>query len=248
MPAKQALLLPLMILVAPLAQAEDARIVPADPVQFERVSLRQTVDDCAFDPSTVRVSMEANLIYVEHTPRACFAPGEPAVVDIQLGAFPIGDYRVEVHPGAGQPAEARAEFSVSGLVQPAVFPPPAFPLDHYGGVWWKSSESGWGLSLHQGRLNTLVGSVYVYDEGQQPEWYTLGAGEWLSSTRWSGELIRSSGPSWLASSYDRALVKHETVGSATLDFGMVPGTEDTAQFTYTVGNTTISKTITRIRF
>ena len=217
--------------------------MPADPVQFERVSLRQTVDDCAFDPSRVSVRMDANVIHVEQVPRQCFAPGQPAVVDVQLGAFPPGDYRVEI-----EPAGTRVAFSVSGLVQVAVFPAPPFPLDNYAGIWWKSSESGWGLSLHQGRLNTLVGSVYVFDDAHQPDWYSLGSGQWVSSTRWQGDLIRSNGPAWSASSYDRGLVKHEPVGTATLDFGMVPGTEDTAQFTYTLGTTTVSKTISRIRF
>jgi hypothetical protein len=237
----------LLLLASPLAWAQ-ASIVPAQPVQFERVSLRQTVDDCAFDPERVRVSMEGNVVRVLEPPRQCFAPGHPAVVDIQLGAFPVGDYRVEVRHADNQPALARVDFTVSGLIQIAVVPAPPLPLDNYTGIWWKSSESGWGLSLHQGRLNTLVGAVYVFDQGQEPEWFTLGAGQWVSSTRWTGELIRSNGPSWSAPSYDGGLVKHTPVGTATLDFGMVPGTEDTAVFTYTVGNATVSKTISRIRF
>jgi hypothetical protein len=247
MPAKQALLLPLLIAAAPLAQAEEARIVPADPMQFEHVSLRLTEDDCAFDPASVRVGMQGNVIHVDHTPRQCFAPGQPMVVDIQLGAFPVGDYRVEMAV-AGQPAEARASFTVGGLVQPAVFPPPPVPLDNYTGIWWTAAESGWGLSLHQGRVNTLVGSVYVFDQALQPEWYTLGNGQWETSTRWTGEVFRSSGPAWSSASYNATLVKHEAVGTATLDFGMVPGAEDRAQFSYTVGGTTVSKTITRVRF
>lgn len=248
MPVKTPLWPTLLLAAAPLAQAQDARIVPADPVQFERVSLRQTVDDCAFDPERVRVTMQGSTIHVEQPPRQCFAPGRPAVVDIQLGAFPVGEYTVEIHPGGGAPADARLRFDVGGLVQPAVFPPPPVPLENYSGIWWKASESGWGLSLHQGRLNTLVGSVYVFDEGEDPVWYTLGSGSWVSSTRWTGQLFHSEGPAWSAPSFDRALVKHEAVGSVTLDFGMVPGTTDSAQLTYTLGGATVSKTITRLRF
>lgn len=247
MPLSRHIVLPLLLLASPLAWAQ-ARVVPADPVQFERVALRQTVDDCAFDPERVRVTMQGNVIHVVQPPRQCFAPGNPAVVDIQLGAFPVGDYRVEIHHADDQPADARVEFSVSGLVQIAVVPAPPVPLDNYTGIWWKSSESGWGLSLHQGRLNTLVGAVYVFDQGQEPEWFTLGAGQWETSTRWRGELIRSNGPSWSAPAYDGSLVKHTPVGTATLDFGMLPGTEDTATFTYTIGGTTVTKTISRIRF
>ena len=238
----------LLLLASPLAWAAGPAVVPAEPVQFERVSLRQTVDDCAFDPERVRVTMQGNTLHVVQPPRQCFAPGNPAVVDIQLGAFPVGDYRVEIRHAEEQPPTARVDFTVSGLVQIAVVPAPPMPLDNYTGIWWKSSESGWGLSLHQGRTNTLVGAVYVFDQGQEPEWFTLGAGQWETSTRWTGELIRSNGPTWSSSSYDRALVKHTPVGTATLDFGMLPGTEDTAVFTYTVGNTTVSKTVSRIRF
>ena len=246
MPTKQALLLPLVIAAAPMAQAAD--IVPADPVQFEHVSVRQVVDDCAFDPERVRVAMQGNLIRVDQPPRQCFAPGQPAVVDIQLGAFPVGEYRVEIFSAAEGPADARIDFTVTGLVQAAVVPAPPVPLENYSGIWWKAAESGWGLSLHQGRLNMLVGSVYVFDDAQQPEWYTLGAGQWVSSTRWVGQMIRSNGPAWSAPTYDRGLVKHDPVGTATLDFGMVPGTEDTAQFSYTLDGVTVSKTIARIRF
>ena len=239
------LLLPLL-LAAPAAFAQ--QIVPADPIQFERVSLRQTVDDCAFDPDAVRVSMQADLITVVQVPRQCFAPGNPAVVDIQLGAFPVGDYRVEIRTAEDQPAVARTEFTVSGLVQPAVFPPPPVPLDNYSGIWWKSSEGGWGLSLHQGRLNTLVGSVYVFDEGKAPVWFTLGSGTWETSTRWHGEVYHSEGPAWSAPSFDRAQVKHQSVGTVTLDFGMLPGTEDTATLTFSLSGVQVVKTISRLRF
>lgn len=235
-----------LLLAAPLAQAQ--QIVPADPVQFERVSLRQVVDDCMFDPDRVQVTMEGTTIHVRQGTRQCFAPGQPAVVDIQLGAFPPGDYTVAIHPEFDQPATQRVDFRVGGLVVPAVYPPFPVPLANYTGIWWKASESGWGLSLHQGRMNTLVGSIYVFDAAQQPEWFTLGGGQWTSATRWQGELYRSRGPSWGAAQFDPAQVTHQPVGTAVLDFGMVPGTEDSAQFSYTVGGTTVTKTISRVRF
>jgi hypothetical protein len=236
------------LLIASAAAWSQTRVVPADPVQFERVSLRQTVDDCTFDPDRVRVTLDAGVIHVEQPPRQCFAPGNPAVVDIQLGAFPAGDYRVEIHSSLDQPAEARVDFTVYGVGQAAVFPAPPMPLVNYTGIWWKSAESGWGLSLHQGVVNTLVGAVYIFGADQQPQWYTLGSGQWVSSTKWTGELIRSNGPSWSSAVYDRQIVKHTAVGTATLDFGMTPGNEDVAEFTYTIDGETVSKTISRIRF
>lgn len=247
MPAKQPLLLSLLF-IAPWAQAQDARIVPADPLQFEHVSLRQTVDDCAFDPERVRVTLQDSVIHVEQPPKQCFAPGNPAVVDIQLGAFPVGEYTVELHNGGDGAADKPLRFVVGGLVQPAVFPPPAVPLENYSGIWWNASESGWGLSLHQGRLDALVGSIYVFDEGRDPVWYTLGAGRWETSTRWTGEVFHSQGPSWSATSFDRTQVKHEGVGTVTIDFGMKPGTEDSAKLEFSLSGVQVHKTITRLRF
>jgi|CXWL01.1.fsa_nt_gi hypothetical protein len=223
-------------------------IVPSDPVQFERVSLRQTVDSCAFDPSVVSVSFESSSITVVEPPRLCLIPGPPAVVDIQLGAFPAGVYRVAIHHALTQPAIETLTFTVSGLVQGAVFPPPPGPLANYTDLWWTPAESGWGLSLNQGNTNILFGSLYIYGADQQPQWYTLGSGQWQSSTRWSGDVIKTRGPFWSDPVWNPAVVQNTVVGRATLDFSMTPGHVDRAAFTYSIDGTTVTKEIQRIRF
>jgi hypothetical protein len=245
--------LPLLLCASALAlpafaALAQSRIVPADPSQFERVSLRQTVDDCQFSPANVRVSYERATIVVEQNPRNCFAPGNPEVVDIQLGAFPPGEYDVEVYHWRDLPPVERLRFRVDGLVEPAVFPPFPRPLADYSGIWMKADESGWGLSLHQGRLHTLFGAIYVFGDDQEPEWYTLQSGQWLSSTKWQGEVGHASGTPWSAASFLAASVQHRVVGEATLDFGMRPGREDVATLTYTIDGTTVSKQIARVRF
>jgi len=221
--------------------------VPADPVEFEHVHLRQTVDSCMFEESRVRVALEGRTIIVVQPPNQCLLPGPPEVVDVQLGAFPAGEYRVEVRLGENQPPVERIDFTVSGIVTIAIFPPPPRPIANYTGLWWTASESGWGLSLHQGRLFDLFGSLYVYGSGGAPEWYTLQSGRWESSTRWAGEVLRSSGPPWVSSTFNASLVSHADVGNVVLDFTMVPGREDRATFSLTIGGTSITKTITRIR-
>jgi hypothetical protein len=228
-----------------LAQAS---IVPAEPVQFERISLRQTVDSCTFDPDTVEVSHAGGTIVVLQRPRQCLVPGPPAVVDIQLGAFPRGDYRVEIRFGQDQPAVERVDFTVQGLAQPAVFPPPPQPLADYTGIWWTPAESGWGLSLHQSRVHEMFGALYVFGPDRVPRWYTLGSGQWQSSTRWRGQMFASQGPFWAAAQWDAGVVQHAAVGTVEFDFGQAPGQVGVARMSYVIDGVTVTKLISRIRY
>ncbi|HET9482649.1 MAG TPA: hypothetical protein VFO79_01725 [Xanthomonadales bacterium] len=233
--------------ILPGVALAQSRIVPPDPVEFERVSLRQTVDSCAFDESRVRVSMEGNTIVVVQPQNQCLLPGPPEVVDVQLGAFPIGEYRVEVRLADDQPAIERVDLTVQGLVTIAVFPPPPHPIANYTGLWWTPNESGWGLSLHQGATHQLFGALFVFGASGTPEWYTLQSGQWETATRWVGTVLRSSGPPWVSGAFDESKVAHADVGDVVLDFKMLPGTEDRASFALTIDGTTITRSITRIR-
>jgi hypothetical protein len=224
-----------------------ARIVPAEPIQFERVHLRQTVDSCVFAEDNVVVSHEGDSIVVTQYPNACFAPGPPEVVDIQLGAFPPGDYRVEVRLGVGQAPIQRIAFTVHSIPRLAVVPPPPFPLADYSGIWWNPAESGWGLSLHQSPTETLTGALFLFDAEREPRWYTLQNGRWETSTRWTGQVFGSRGPAWFAS-WNPVIVSHDAVGTATLDFGMAPGQEDRAGFNVRIDGVRVIKTLSRLRF
>jgi hypothetical protein len=224
-----------------------ATIVPADPVEFERISLRQTVDSCTFDPDAVDVSQERGTIVVVQHLRNCLVPGPPAVVDLQLGAFPRGEYRVEIRLGHDQPAVERIDFGVQGLVRPAVFPPPPAPLANYTGIWWTPAESGWGLSLHHGRMHSVFGALYVFGPDGTPRWYTLGSGQWESSTLWRGRMFASQGSYWGAPVWNAASVAHTDVGSVSFDFSLRPGEPDTARMDYSIGGVAVTKTISRIR-
>lgn len=241
-------LIPLSLLsIAPGVALAQSRIEPPDPIEFERVSLRRTVDSCAFDETRVHVSFDGRTIVVVAPQNACLLPGTPEVVDIQLGAFPAGEYRVEVRHADEQPAVERLDLAVQGVAYPAVFPPLPHPIANYTGLWWTDTEAGWGLSLHQGALHELFGALYVYGSGGVPEWYTLQSGEWKTSTRWEGSVVRSSGPPWVSSSFNPAHVAHRDVGDVVLDFTMVPGGEGRAALSLTLGGTTITKKISKIR-
>ena len=228
--------------------AAQSRIVPATPTAFELVNLRMTVDSCAFVPATVHVRAAGNLIKVSHQPNACFAPGEPQVMDVRLGSLPEGDYRVEVFASRdtdGPPAEALA-FSVQEPVEAAVFPPPPRPLTDYTGMWWNPQESGWGLSLHQGATHVVFGAWFVYGVDNQPQWFTLQQGQWLDATTWRGPIYRTTGPSFAGPDFDPRLVLVQAAGTATLDFRQRPGEEGRARFTYTLNGVTATRTIVRM--
>jgi hypothetical protein len=244
-------LLALLLAVA-AAAASAARIVPANPTEFQNVDLRLETDSCTFVPSTVRVRSSANVLRVTQQPNACLLPGAPRVVDIRLGALPAGEYAVEVYatPEPSATPVERLSFQVTTPVEIAVFPPPPRPLTDYTGVWWAPGESGWGLFLYQSALShTMFGAWCVYGSEGRPEWFTLQAGRWTSSTTWTATVYRSTGPSLGRLPYDPGLVRIAPVGTATLDFTQTPGTEGRAQLRYDVdGIGGVSKAIQRFTF
>ncbi|HUP29616.1 MAG TPA: hypothetical protein VM122_05545 [Usitatibacter sp.] len=230
--------------------ATAARIVPADPVAFQPVNLRMTVDSCAFVPGTVRVSAVGTTLKVTQHLNNCLVAGTAEIVDVRLGTLAEGDYRVELYasPSTDVAPVETLSFRVHGRVEIAVFPPPVRPLTDYSGLWWNSSEGGWGLSLHQSPMDVLFGSWYVYGASGQPEWFTIQAGQWTSATRWAGTIYRNTGPFFAGPGYDPRLVLIQSSGTAVLEFKQLPGQEDRATFTYTIGNVTTTKGITRYAF
>jgi len=227
--------------------AAAARIVPADPIAFEPVVLRMTVDGCAFVPETVRVAATGNVLQVTQHMNNCIVPGPVEIADVRLGSLAAGDYRVELYASAnatGEPLETLA-FSVRYRPEIAVFPPPPRPIADWSGLWGNAQESGWGLSLHQSATDVMFGALFVYSAAGEPEWFTLQGGRWDSSTRWSATVYRTHGPFYAAPVFDPRLVMLDAVGSATLDFGQVPGDEGRARLAYTIDGTSVQKVITR---
>jgi hypothetical protein len=238
------------MLAAATSASAASRVVPSQPTSFERVTLRMTVDSCAFNPATVRVRAAANVLTVTQQPNNCFAPGTPQDVDVRLGSFAAGEYRVEVYasPNTTTTPVERLAFQVADPAEAAVFPAPARPLSDYSGLWWNPQESGWGLSLHQGALHTVFGAWFVYGANGEPQWYTLQGGQWLDSVTWRGTLYRTTGPSFAGPDYDPRLVLVQSAGTATLDFRIRAGEEDRARFSYTINGVTTTKSIARMGF
>lgn len=223
------------------------QVVPADPAQFESLHLRVTVDSCTFDENTVEVELRGDRIAATYHPRLCLVPGPAQVVDIMLGAYPPGEYQAELYEAGSREPILRVPFRVSGIVTTPVEPPPALPNANYRGLWGTAQEPGWGLTLEQGATGQLFGALYVFDGARQPQWYTLQAGRWSSATRWTGQVIESEGPAWTSPTYPSDSTQYRSVGTATLDFLMTPGSEDLASFSYTINGQTVDKTISRQR-
>lgn len=247
------------LLLALMARADEGSIVagsptridPAQPTAFERVTLRFLVDSCAWNPASARISWTGTRIRVTMRPNECFAPGDPKQVEMQLGAFPAGDYEVEVALAGGGPATTVLAFSVRDPVEPAVVPLPPRPLVNHSGMWWSPQEPGWGLSLHQSALHAMFGALFVYDAKGEPQWYTIQGGRWTSSTRWTGKAFRTTGTPFAAATYLTYTSLREA-GSATLEFApdLGPGVsaEGHAALSYTLDGTTATKLITRMPY
>ena len=243
-----ATLAPFAFLLATAAHAASG-IVPKEPLPFETVNLRLEADSCAFAPESVRVETAGAAIRVSTRDNQCLLAGEPRVVDIRLGAYPVGRYRVElVRPAGGGVVPVEVfDFEVREPPRIAVFPPPPRPLADYSGMWWNPLESGWGLSLHQGAGHALFGAIFVYGADTQPRWYTIQPGGWTGYASWSGVIYRTTGPFFAGPDFDPRLVLVQPAGTASLDFEQSPGTVGRARLRYTVDGVSVTKTIERLR-
>lgn len=256
---KSSLASTLALVVAALAslaaQAESIRgpatVVPAAPQAFDTVSLRIPVDSCSFDRYGVVVSKAASAIRVRLDENiACSPPGMTIPHDIRLGAYPPGSYDVELVAvdntlnGPVQRVVQLLQFTVAARTQ--VRFPRYNPLADYTGMWWTPQESGWGLSLHQSGVDTLFGTLFVYDAQNRAQWFTMQPGMWTTATRWEGPLYRTTGPHFATQPFNPAQVQVQAVGTAVLEFETQAGGGTTARLTYTVDGVATVKTISRM--
>ena len=107
---------------------------------------------------------------------------------------------------------------------------------NYQGLWWNSSESGWGINFaHQG--NTIFATWFTFDLDGTPLWLVAtldkGAGE-----SYSGKLYRETATPFGATPF--VANPPVDVGTATLTFA----TGNSASFAYTIGSVTKTKALT----
>lgn len=97
----------------------------------------------------------------------------------------------------------RDVYSRMDLVYPAISnwlnpstpppPPPVGPSRNYTGVWYKSDEGGWGLTLFQYPNGVLFGLVFAHDSARRPMWLQMDP-RWTGSDVAAGRMVRWSGP------------------------------------------------------
>jgi hypothetical protein len=110
---------------------------------------------------------------------------------------------------------------------------------NYQDLWWRASESGWGLNVaHQGDM--LFVSWFTYDAGGQPTWYFGSSVAKGSDGVYRGGLYRNTGPAFNGT-WNPAAVATTQVGTVALSFGDM----STGTFSYTVDGVSGSKPITR---
>jgi DNA-binding beta-propeller fold protein YncE len=177
----------------------------------------------AFDPAAVRSSVVGNVtISVQDDPNRALLSGTV------LGTF--------IHKGIDR--------QVYGSPVPACTTggtPGAQPV--YQDMWWRSSESGWGLSLaHQGDIIFAV--LYQYDEGGKASWLVASNVSRTGNGTYSGTLYRTWGPPYDTQFYSAARVSVMPVGTLSLAFSDAGN----GVLTYTYQGVTRSKSITRQAF
>ena len=188
---------------APRASRRPAsRIVPAQPIAFELVNLRMTVDSCAF-ARTVRVAPWAARSRSPSSPTPASCPGRPELVDVQLGSLAPGHYRVEVYaspaPRARPPETLAFQVADAPRSRCSRRPRARSPTTPASGGTRRSRAGD--SSLTKRVSNALFGALFVYGSSGQPEWYTLQGGLGLVDA-WSGPVYRTTGPFFAGPHFD----------------------------------------------
>jgi hypothetical protein len=115
---------------------------------------------------------------------------------------------------------------------------------NYSDMWWNPSESGWGVTLadHETQLFAVW---YTYDTDGTPLWFTVPGGKFNADrTFFSGDLYRTTGPSFTGV-FDPAAVVRTKVGTASFEFAR---DGQSANFSWTVGTLTRNEQIQRLPF
>ena len=165
--------------------------------------------------------------------------GIPANLDWALGAFPAGDYQVEVvrrTTNGATTSIASSSFNVaprSGNV----------PRTDYSDLYYNPSESGWGLNIQQHPSDKIFATWFVYGLDNKPTWYVLPDGQWSSDHEYSGTLYRTVG-SYYADPWNPNAKFVIPVGSMKLTFTKY----NAVLINYTIDNTSGVKAAVRQGF
>ena len=106
------------------------------------------------------------------------------------------------------------------------------PTVAHTGAWYKTDESGWGLTWFEYPNNGTLGLMFIYDTAGRADWYEFN-GTWTGSDVHSGNVRRDSGPAF-GTSFNPASVSKTIVGTYTLTFNSAT----TATYSFTINGVT----------
>lgn len=172
-----------------------------------------------------------------------FTPIGPANVS------PVGTMTVDFNGGATLGYELNGAY-VSKSIQKQVFGARAATCQpvsgsgsragatNYQDLWWNAAESGWGLNLtHQG--DVIFATLFTYGANGQGIWLVMPSGSRQPDGSYSGDLLRTSGPSFDANPW--LAVGSTRVGAMRLRFA--DGESGTLE--YSVDGVSVTKAIAR---
>ena len=116
---------------------------------------------------------------------------------------------------------------------------------NYSDMWGTASEPGWGLTISQ-QANVLLGTLFIYDDGQLARWYTvtlLPDSSPGGTAKYSGNLFQTSGPPF-SQPFNPAAVTFRQVGLMSIEFGDASH----ALLNYTIDGGGAVKQVTRFTF
>jgi len=113
---------------------------------------------------------------------------------------------------------------------------------NYQDLWWKPTESGWGINFTQ-QGSVLFATLFDYDEQGRNAWYAMTNGARATgpadADRWTGALYRFTGPRFDTQPWTP--VTPRQVGTMTVDF--TSGNQ--ATLSYTINGIAVTKAIER---
>jgi hypothetical protein len=114
---------------------------------------------------------------------------------------------------------------------------------NYTGIWWNSSESGWGVNFSQ-QGDVLFAAMYVYDPSGRATWYSSSMRATMAAPMtFSGDLVATTGP-YFGGAFNAGAVASRTVGK--MNFNGPSFNRGT--LTYSVDGVSVSKTIDQLAF
>jgi hypothetical protein len=104
-------------------------------------------------------------------------------------------------------------------------------------MWWNPAESGWGVNVIL-QNNVAFMTFFIYDQNQNPVWYTAQLSTQPGNSVWSGPLYATKGP-YFGAPYTPYMIRQ--AGTATFNITAL----NAATLTYSVDGVVVVKNVQR---